>query len=82
VAISTYKSEVAVKRFVEVREREDDRTSRLICMIDFSLGLMVIYIKGIRHVVMLDDEYERWHQRFSMASAGAVDKSAIDIDDS
>ncbi len=79
--VNTYRSEVAVKRFVEVREREDDRTSRLICMIDFSLGLLVVYVKGIRHVVMLDDEYERWHQRFSMAAVG-VDKSAIDIDDS
>ncbi len=64
MAISTYKSEVAVKRFVEVREREDDRTSRLICMIDFNLGLLIVYVKGIRHVVMLDAEYARWAEQF------------------
>jgi hypothetical protein len=61
---AAYQPNIIVKRFVEVRERQDDPTSRLICMIDFSLGILVVYLRGERRIVLLDDELERWHQKF------------------
>lgn len=68
-----------VKRFIEVRERQDDCTSRLICMVDFALNLLVIYHRGERQVVMLDEEYARWLAKYVEADAGggqAVDSAS------
>lgn len=62
--VNTYRPDIQVKRFIEVREREDDPTSRLVCMIDFALGLLVTYHRGERQIVMLHEEYLRWQDRF------------------
>lgn len=65
--VNAYRPDRIVQRYVDVYAHEGDTRSHLVCKIDFSLGVLITYHRGEKHVVMLDQEYRRWQAQYEMS---------------
>lgn len=62
--VNAYRPITTPQRYVEVYAREGDSTSHLICKIDFGAGVLIAHHRGDRFVVILDEAYRRWLEKY------------------